>query len=82
MRSTAECNTHNTEGREYPERRAICAQDVILRRHETRVCKNGYTLRTAPAMMLEMRLCAFLCSICSVTVYFRCQVAVSPEGCA
>ena len=30
MQGTAECNARKTEAREYPEKHAICAQDVML----------------------------------------------------
>ena len=48
MRGIAECNARNTMGREYPERHATCAHEVMLRRQAIQMCRNGCTLRTAP----------------------------------
>ena len=56
MRGTGECNARKTDDREYPKRQAICAQDVMLRRHRIHVppvCRNGCTFSTVPMMMLE-----------------------------
>ena len=82
MRGTAECNARKTEDREYPERQDICAQDVMLMRHEIHVCRKGCTFRTAPTIMFETCLCVWACGVCSVTVYFKFHVAVKPDGCA
>ena len=68
-RGTAECSARNTVESESQDRHAVCAHDVRLRRRAVHVCKSGCAFSTAPTMMLEMCMCAWVCGVWSVTVY-------------
>ena len=82
MQGTAECNTRKTVAREYPDRHATCAQDMMLSRHDIQELRNGCMFRTALTMMLEICLYAWKGGFWRVTVSLRDHVCVIPDGCA
>ena len=74
------CNVRKIIGREYLERHANRAQDVMLNKHANHVFKKGWIFRTALTAMPEM--CFYGCDggVFKITLYFKCWIAMSHDG--